>query len=185
MGKENDVPQSRDSVAERIATRTAKEAAEDVARKALEETLTLAEYWMRAGRNVENSGEAFMGAENSANVWKNAAYAKATRVAELEAQLAAVSELQRRHWVFAASEQHRRAVERMHHQLGPCGSIHLLAMLNAIRDGDFSPTKACRWLGWVQGALCSEGVMSLDECKAINKAASDASSERPEISKEK
>ena len=40
----------------------------------LEDILALAEYWLKGGRESENSGEAFMCAENSANVWKNAAY---------------------------------------------------------------------------------------------------------------
>lgn len=51
----------------------------------LDEAAALASYWMDGGRKAENSGEAFLCAENSANVWKNAAYAMAEQVAKHEA----------------------------------------------------------------------------------------------------
>lgn len=47
----------------------------------LAEAKTLAEYWLRSGRESESSGEAFICAENSANVWKNSAYALAAKLA--------------------------------------------------------------------------------------------------------
>lgn len=49
----------------------------------LDAAADLATYWLEGGRKAENSGEAFLCAENSANVWKNAAYAMAERLTEL------------------------------------------------------------------------------------------------------
>lgn len=41
-------------------------------------------------------------------------------------------------------------------------------------DADFSAAKIGRWLGWVQGVSCAKGWLLLDDCKRINKDASNA-----------
>lgn len=80
-----------------------------------------------------------------------------------------VSELGKRHWVYAAAEKHRRVVE------GLVGTdrerAHLIYMLDSIGTGKMSATKSCRWLGWIQGVLNEKGALTLDEAKAINKEA--------------
>lgn len=80
------------------------------------------------------------------------------------------------HWVFAAAEAHRPLVDKISdvYCLRADGPDHCREMLDKIRDAGFSPTKACRWLGWIQGVLCAHDIASLDELKAINKAASEA-----------
>lgn len=82
----------------------------------------------------------------------------------------------KRHWVFAAAEACRVAVNGMDSSRSSkyeC-SEHLNYMLDQIRDGGFSPTKACRWLGWVQACLYCNGVMPLEEAKEINRVAARA-----------
>lgn len=76
-----------------------------------------------------------------------------------------------KHWVYAAAEAHRTFVLGMSKTSGDNGSLHLLKMLDQIKAG-MSPTKACRWLGWIQASLAASGDMTLDELKAINKNAS-------------
>lgn len=83
------------------------------------------------------------------------------------------------HWVYAAAEAHRDLVMGMESIYGHTGSMHLLDMLNSIVKGDMSPTKACRWLGWIQASLNEAGVATLEELKAINKAASKSSRSPP------
>lgn len=85
------------------------------------------------------------------------------------------------HWVFAAAEAHTPFLARLaleHEARDDASSLgwnHLTWMVLQIRERKFSATKACRWLGWIQAALVSHGVATLDEMKAINKSASDAS----------
>lgn len=79
-----------------------------------------------------------------------------------------------RHWVYEAADRHRQLVLKMPASLGALGSDHIGWMIGQVAAGKMSPTKACRWLGWIQAALCAAGVLSLDEAKAINKAASDS-----------
>ena len=80
------------------------------------------------------------------------------------------------HWVFAAAGLMRGFASRM-----PMGAGHphldrghVFWMLDQIRDAGMSATKACRWLGWVQAAVCASRVATLDEIKDINRIASDA-----------
>lgn len=99
---------------------------------------------------------------------------------ELDLILAALrcsaSATPRRHWVYAAAEACRPSVANVDDDGAYCyGSRkHLTEMLDKIRDGDFSPTKACRWLGWVQACLYLSGWMSLDQAKEINRAANNS-----------
>lgn len=51
---------------------------------------------------------------------------------------------------------------------------HLIEMLcrvnKAIAEGEpFSEGKVNRWLGYMQGVLVARGILTLDECKQINK----------------
>ena len=90
--------------------------------------------------------------------------------------LSAPSATGRKHWVFAAAEQHRPLVVRVKDQYGNGGRDHLNYMLDTIAAG-MSDTKACRWLGWIQACVCWHGLATPEELKAINKAASDASAD--------
>lgn len=57
----------------------------------LAQARALAEYWLKGSHNADSRAEAQICAENSANVWKNAAYAMARRCARasiIEAALA-------------------------------------------------------------------------------------------------
>lgn len=47
--------------------------------ESLAESRALAEYWMKGAYNAESRAEAQISAENSANVWRNAAYAMARK----------------------------------------------------------------------------------------------------------
>lgn len=87
-----------------------------------------------------------------------------------EAALSATTQ----HWVYAAAEAHRPLVLKMMKWGGHGGRDHLLHMLREIAKSGMSPTKACRWLGWIQGSLYAEAIATLDELKAINLAASRA-----------
>lgn len=89
------------------------------------------------------------------------------------------------HWVFSAARAHREYVRKMpgvpyasSAYTDPTMRPHLLEMLDKIEegglDGGMTATKACRWLGWIQACLVVQGVMTLDEAKAINKQASEA-----------
>lgn len=52
---------------------------------------------------------------------------------------------------------------------------HLQEMHQKIRDNpDWSETKLCRWLGWMQATVVSWGVFSLEDMKFINMRNSDA-----------
>lgn len=48
---------------------------------------------------------------------------------------------------------------------------HAVWMLNQIVDGEVEHDKAHRWIGYAQGVLVSEKVVSLEQCKAANQAA--------------
>jgi len=52
------------------------------------------------------------------------------------------------------------------------GSEHAEDMLRRW-DDSFSEAKAGRWLGWLQGVLCAQYWLTLDECKEINHNHSD------------
>jgi len=86
------------------------------------------------------------------------------------------SAIGRRHWVYAAAEEHRPLAARVIVTGQHNGAVHLLWMLDQIKyrnRGLESPTKACRWLGWIQACLYVAGVASLEDLKAINKRSSD------------
>lgn len=75
------------------------------------------------------------------------------------------------HWVFDAAERHRPIVEGL---IGcELDRKHMIHMLDSIKKRTFSPTKACRWLGWIQGVLNEKHALTLDMAKAINKRASE------------
>lgn len=88
------------------------------------------------------------------------------------------------HWVFNAAEMMKPIVERIQalsgvasseaHVYGSHSRPHLLWMLEQIQRGDFSATKACRWLGWVQSACVRHAITSLDEMKKLNYLAQEA-----------
>lgn len=85
------------------------------------------------------------------------------------------------HWVYDAAEACRPFIGRaalsqeVREDGSSLGCEHLQQMLVKLRKREFSVTKACRWLGWIQAALVAHGVATLEEMKAINKSASDAS----------
>lgn len=49
---------------------------------------------------------------------------------------------------------------------------HLRSMAERM-NGTFSYGKLCRWLGYAQGVLVARGILTLEECKQINKECSD------------
>lgn len=51
----------------------------------------------------------------------------------------------------------------------PVSMEHVVDMYDRIRTGDFSQGKLNRWLGWMQAVCVMHGVLTLDECKEINK----------------
>lgn len=58
---------------------------------------------------------------------------------------------------------------------GPLSMGHVYAMEQAVFDADlagkpFSPGKLNRWLGWMQAVCCMWEVLTLDECKEINRS---------------
>lgn len=75
-----------------------------------------------------------------------------------------------KHWVYAAAEKHRLLVENLTMGDKKTESQHVAWMLDQIPG--MSPTKACRWLGWIQASLYVDGLATLDELKAINRSAS-------------
>lgn len=76
------------------------------------------------------------------------------------------------HWVYAAAAAHRPLAVQAPKGKKPWQRRHLLFMIDAVATGRMSPTKACRWLGWIQAALCLGGCATLDQLKEINLAAS-------------
>lgn len=49
---------------------------------------------------------------------------------------------------------------------------HAIWMLNGIIAGYIQHDKAQRWLGYAQGVLVADGMITLDGCKTANKEAS-------------
>jgi hypothetical protein len=92
---------------------------------------------------------------------------------KLNAALGSLPSATAPHWVYAAAEAHYPLVVRVSDGRTHYARDHLTYMLNEICNRAMSPTKACRWLGWVQASLCFAGIATLDELKAINKAATD------------
>lgn len=62
----------------------------------------------------------------------------------------------------------------MAHASDALGEEHVRDMLAQIAEGWVIGRKAHRWLGWAQCAVVAAGVGTLEDMKAINKAASDA-----------
>lgn len=51
---------------------------------------------------------------------------------------------------------------------------HLQEMLEKMKDGDMSPTKLGRWLGWMQAAVVAAQIgITLEDMKNINKQFAD------------
>ena len=50
---------------------------------------------------------------------------------------------------------------------------HIRKIAQEMRTDMFSYGKRCRWLGWIQCACCVAGVLTLTECKAINRECSE------------
>jgi hypothetical protein len=46
---------------------------------------------------------------------------------------------------------------------------HVLNILKEVVDGTVTGTKAHRFIGWAQGVLCKEGVVTLDEARDMNR----------------
>lgn len=105
----------------------------------------------------------------------NLTLSKARIARVCRALLASASEKQA-HWVYDAAEKCRQAVNGMDASSGLKYETreHLTYMIDQIRDAGFSPTKACRWLGWVQACLYCNGTMPLLEAKEINREAANA-----------
>lgn len=79
------------------------------------------------------------------------------------------------HWVFDALEACRPVISGSKKiEDGPFvwHRSHLLKMLDRVRDGTMSSTKACRWLGWIQACLCFSGALDLEGAKEMNRIAS-------------
>lgn len=81
-------------------------------------------------------------------------------------------------WVYAAAEDCRSYIEPFTGGRQFDTRQHLLEMLDKIKAG-MSPTKACRWLGWIQACLYCHGQMTLESAKHINKSASESFENSP------
>jgi hypothetical protein len=57
--------------------------------------------------------------------------------------------------------------------------LHVRDMLMRVANGEITGRKAHRWLGWAQCAAVAAGVGTLEDMKAINKAASDEAEATP------
>lgn len=77
--------------------------------------------------------------------------------------------------VGAAVETVILATQRNIPAEGDLGLKHLHEMLDKMRDGNFSEGKMGRWLGWMQAAVVSHGVATLEDMKDINRKWSDDS----------
>jgi hypothetical protein len=51
------------------------------------------------------------------------------------------------------------------------GKDHLKYMMDKLMLGDVEDEKAHRWIGWIQGCLCTSGSVGLNALKKINKEA--------------
>lgn len=59
------------------------------------------------------------------------------------------------------------------------GEAHIHWMLLELQKAEMSPTKACRWLGYVQCYLVTNGVLNLDDAKVLNQRAGDGTLPAP------
>ena len=100
------------------------------------------------------------------------------RAEQAEADLAKAREDAGQHWVYAAVEACAPFIERVVDGSNEVSRPHLRYMLGELRLRRMSATKACRWLGWIQAAIYADGSATLEQLKAINKAASDAAIDR-------
>lgn len=48
-----------------------------------------------------------------------------------------------------------------------CNSEHIQWMCEQLSIGKVSGLKANRWLGWIQGVLCTVGYTTVDECREL------------------
>ncbi len=55
-------------------------------------------------------------------------------------------------------------------QEGDISMSHIAEMYVKMSQGEFSDAKMGRWLGWAQGVLCARGILTLEECKEINRS---------------
>jgi hypothetical protein len=53
------------------------------------------------------------------------------------------------------------------------GLNHIIDMHVSIKTEEMSDTKLCRWLGWMQAAIVSWGIATLEDMKEINKRNAD------------
>lgn len=74
------------------------------------------------------------------------------------------------HWAFAAAEALRPFAAELVDVGGSSATDrgHILWMIDRMNPKSMSATKACRWLGWIQCALCDQGVMNLPAAKEHN-----------------
>lgn len=75
------------------------------------------------------------------------------------------------HWIYevAGHPMMMQLAARAADAPGSTGQKHLIMMLETVLQAAMSPTKACRWIGWVQGVLVSQGVATLEQMKDLNK----------------
>lgn len=77
------------------------------------------------------------------------------------------------HWVYSAAEACRPFLRKIPTGKGSCHREHISSMIREVARGEFTSTKACRWLGWIQAAIVFGGAATLADMKAINRAASE------------
>lgn len=76
-----------------------------------------------------------------------------------------------RHWVYAATEACRDLVNLVPDGAEYWNREHLIDMMRKIPS--LSPTKANRWLGWIQACICFYRVATLQDLKEINRKEAD------------
>ena len=54
-------------------------------------------------------------------------------------------------------------------QMPGCDEDHIRAILQQVADGEATGTKAHRFIGWAQGVLCTEGYLTLDDARNMNR----------------
>ena len=52
----------------------------------------------------------------------------------------------------------------------PTSLMHLVSMSARMMEGGMSDAKLGRWLGYAQGVLVTRGLLTLEECKEINRS---------------
>lgn len=52
----------------------------------------------------------------------------------------------------------------------PTSLMHLVSMSARMMEGGMSDAKLGRWLGYAQGVLVARGLLTLEECKEINRS---------------